>query len=212
MQITQDVTVRADPTLSAAVTGKNPLLEATIDGSAAEATWELDTEGRWPNLTLRLRDRTGSRSSVTFPAVLLKNEDELTSRLGTLKDALLKVAEWRRTLAAFFVTIRPWCESLPGNPVVTEEPIRVAEGPSGEYDATQLVVAVNNQEFRIRPVAAWVVGFDGMVEMAGPDDRAMLYYTRATESWCHIPNYLPYRELPLTESLLRELVEACLYE
>lgn len=212
MQITQDATVQADPTLSAAVAEKDRLLETAINGAAAQATWELNCEGRWPNLTLRLRDRTGSRSSATFPAVLLKNEDELTSRLGSLKAALLKVAEWRKAVAAFFGTIHPWCESLPGNPVVTEEPIRVVEGPSGEYEATQFVVAVNNQEFRIRPVAAWVVGFDGMVEVAGPADRAMLYYTRATDSWCHIPNYLPYRELPLTESLFRELVEACLYE
>lgn len=210
MQIKQDQSVQADSKLSAEVAGKTPLLEATIDGAAAEATWELNGERERPNLTLRLRDQTGSRSSATFPAVMLKNEAELTSRLGSLKEALLKVAEWRKTVAAFFTKIRPWCSALPGNPVVRDYWVVVREERSGEYDVPQLMVSRGDRAMVITPVAAWVVGWDGRVDMIGPGDRFILHYTQATNEWTHVPKYLPYRKLPVTEALFRELAEACL--
>ncbi|MDB5309868.1 MAG: hypothetical protein JWO38_4070 [Gemmataceae bacterium] len=216
VQITQDSTLQADPVLAATVAEKNWLLETAIDGSAAEATWELNGEPGRPNLILRVRDPEGYRSSATFAPVELKNETGLTSRLGDLNEALLRVAEWRKAVDTLFARIRPWCEALSGSPAVCKNINLVREERSGEYLVRELFVIPIGGDRLIdplmvfTPVAAWVVGWDGRVDMTGPGDRYILNYSRAAGAWYHVPNYLPYRQLPLTETLFRELAEACL--
>jgi hypothetical protein len=210
VKITQDATVLTDPVLSATLAEKDRLLESIINGSAAEAVWQLDGGDGRPGLNLYLRDQSGKRGSATFEPFELKSESVLAARLGTLGDALRKVGEWRRAVESLFARIRPWCASLPGNPHMTDGSTTVAEEQSGWYDVPELTVVRGRATLTITPVAAWVVGADGQVNMTGPGDRAVLEYTRATDSWYHVPNYLPYRELPLTESLFRELAEACL--
>ena len=69
MQINQDVTLQINPTLSAEVAAKNPLLETAIGPSAIEATWELNGEPGRPSLILRLRDQKGK---LTSSAVIFK--------------------------------------------------------------------------------------------------------------------------------------------
>jgi hypothetical protein len=86
----------------------------------------------------------------------------------------------------------------------------VVEEKSGEYEIPELMVIRGSAGMVITPIGAWVLGADGRVDMIGPGDRAILEYTQATDSWYHVPNHLPYRELPLTESLFRDLAEACL--
>jgi hypothetical protein len=140
----------------------------------------------------------------------LKNEAELASRLSNLNTALRKVRDWRKAVDALFATIRPWCASLSGGSYVKETTGWVVEEQSGGYEIPELMVIRGSAGMVITPVAAWVLGADGRVDMIGPGDRRILHYTRATDSWYHVPNDAPYREIPLTEPLFRELAEACL--
>ena len=191
------------------VAGKNQLLETTLNGSTAEATWELNgVEGK-PNLILQLRDPAGYNSSGTFAVHEFKSEAALVSRLGELGMALKHVAEWRKTVDTLFTRIRPWCFALPGEPAVCKNVNVVAEQASGEYLVQELYVVRGEDLMVITPVAAWVIGWDGRVDMYGSGDRCILEYKRQTNSWFHVPNYLPYRTLPLDESLFRELAAAC---
>ena len=211
MQINQDVTLQINPTLSAEVAAKNPLLETAIGPSAIEATWELNGEPGRPSLILRLRDQKGKlTSSATFATTELKNESDLTTRLSQLNEALLTVAEWRKIVEALFARIRPWCISLPGGSYVTDKSGWVEEERSGGYEVSELIVTSGGAGMIITPVGAWILGADGRVDINGPGDRRVLHYLRATDSWYHVPNDGPYRELPLTEMLFRELAEACL--
>ncbi len=210
MQITQDVTVQIDPTLSAALTDKNRLLQTTIDPTVTNAVWQFNGEEGRPGLNLYLSDQTGSRSSATIPPLVLRNEVELMLRLHKLNKAIRRVRDWRHTVAVLFATLRPWCIALPGNPCVQEGSGMVIEDMSGGYDVPELMVIRGNTAMVITPVGAWVLGADGRVDMLGPNYRAVLQYTRATDQWYHVPDAAPYRELPLTEPLFRELAEACL--
>ena len=217
MQITQDVTLLANPTLSAVVAGKNQFLEAAVNGTAAEATWELNgIEGK-PNLILQLRDRSGYKSSGTFEPYEFKSEAILASRLIDLSMALKHIAEWRKTVDALFAKIRPWCEALSGNPILCKNVNVVAEQASGEYFVQELfVIKLAGSPARtiepmmvITPIAAWVIGWDGRVDLIGGGDRFILEYSGKENAWYHVPNSLPYRTLPLTEVLFRELAAAC---
>lgn len=210
VQITQAESLQDDPVLSAAVAGKSSLLELHVNGAAAEAIWELDRVDGRPGLTLRLRDQAGYRSSASFAPLELRNDTGLTSRLTSLGEAMRRVVEWRKTVDLLLDRLRPWCVSLPGEPAVCKNVSRVSEQQSGEYLVLGLIVARGNRLMTITPVAAWVVGWDGLVEMNGPGDRATLVYSRDTNEWYHIPNYLPYRQLPLTERLFRDLAVECL--
>jgi hypothetical protein len=210
MHVTIDQSLDADADLRALVTARSPQLEGVFNGTAT-AEWRKGTnwEGK-PAVQLRLRDGTGARVGADLLPAELANPTGLETRFYHLRNALETVREWRAVVAGLFATIRPWCERLPGKPRVSEHTLQVAEGESGEYEVTELSVARGDRTLRIGPVAAWVIGWEGLVGMYGPSDRAMLYYSRDRGAWFHIPNYLPYRELPLTEPLFGELAEACL--
>src|SRR5258708_705776 len=114
MHITQDTKLQANPALSATVAEKDRLLESTVNGAAAQATWGLNgTEAR-PSLILQLRDKAGYQSSGTFAPYEFKSDVAMASRLGELSEALKRVAEWRKAVDALFEKIMPWCFALPG--------------------------------------------------------------------------------------------------
>ncbi len=211
MQVTQDVTLQIEPALSAEVAAKNDLLISSVGLTTSEAIWELNGLPGRPSLILRLRDQDGKlTSSGTFALNVFKNETELTARLSDLNHAMYKVAEWRKAVRVLFERIRPWCETLTGGSYVKEKTSWVEEEQSGFYEVSELIVIRGERGMFITPVGAWVLGADGRVDMVGPGDRAVLEYAASKDSWFHIPNDAPYRELAFNESLFRELAEACL--
>lgn len=210
MRATIDPSLEADEYLRAAVAARAGLLEAVIDGTAT-AEWRKGADRfGWPATHLTLREPSGARVGATLLAAELRNEAEVEERFRGLKTALETVRDWRVAVARLFATIRPWCETLPGVSAVAEETIRAAEGESGEYEISQLVVTAGRWPMRIYPMAAWVVGWEGLVMMSGMG-RAALYYSRANSAWYHIPDNIPYQEVPLTEALFRELAGAILH-
>lgn len=209
MNVTIDPSLDADADLRAAVAARAGLLEGVFNGSAT-AEWRKGTnwEGK-PAAQLRLHDATGAQAGADLLPFEFLTPDKLEARFRDLRDALQVVRDWRAAVAQLFATLRPWCAALPGAPEVRESEIVVTERRSGSYTAPQLVVVRNHRAMLVYPVGAWVLGADGRVDLKGPGDRRMLHYSRATGSWCHVPNDAPYRELSLTEALFRELAEAC---
>ena len=220
MEITVDSSLRANAELFAAVSNRKALLEEIINGSATVAEWSAgkNWKGQLAAL-LRLQDRSGARVGADLLPVEFKNEHHLGERLRALKDAIGKIHDWRTAVEKLFTAIRAWCDKLPPRKVrgttyqvlVFENTILVAEGPSGEYDIAQLEIK-RISAVRVTPVAAWVVGWDGRVDLTGPGDRCILLYRQNEKMWYHVPNDLPYREMPLTEVLFLDLVETCLDE
>lgn len=210
MQITLSPKLQADLELSSAVAGKRQVVESIIDIPTADAEWTRATNVRGnTGAMLHLRDRSGAESSAGFLPEDFGDETRFESRLRGLKDALLKVGTWRRAVDRLLTALRPWCESLPGSPAVRREPVRVVEAQSGDYESALLTLTRAGRTVRVCPIAAWVLGFDGQVNIVGANYRGALYYKRTGNEWVHVPDGLPYRELPLTESLFHDVVEAC---
>lgn len=207
MHVTIDPSLDADADLRALVAARAPVLERVFDGTA-DAEWRMGADRLTRRAAfLALRDPTGARAGANVFSTELYDADRLEARVRELKTALEMVRDWRVVVDRLFATIRPWCETLPGVTAVAVEPIRVAEGESGEYDINQMVLTAGRWPVRIYPLGAWVVGWEGAVRIAGLGDH-VIYYSRAQDAWYHIPNHIPYREIPLTEELFRQLVES----
>jgi len=62
---------------------------------------------------------------------------------------------------------------------------------------------------RIEPVAAWVVGADGRVDMKGTGGPLILIYRETEKRWFYFQQF-PAAEIPLTKDVFVRLAEACL--
>lgn len=212
MNIHQTATLEQNPAFSALVTQKNDTLSANIDLATGEGTWELaaDQYGR-PILRLRLRDQFGGQGTADFVPEELQHEAHLTRRLHSLKAALLYVGQWRDRLQQLFTSIRQWCQQLPGGAFIQEEPLTLREERSGEYEVSRLLIFSGGQTMRVEPVAAWVVGADGRVDLKGLGGPLVLLYVQQDGGWFSLQNQFPMAMSPLTETLFLQLAEACLH-
>jgi hypothetical protein len=178
MNVTQTDALAHDSSYSALAARQEPLLKGAIDLDTAEGTWDLgkDDRGR-PLLVLRLRDAFNGECTAAFAPDEMGNDSHLASRFRDLKGALLRVGQWRGQLQALFATVRPWCLGLTGAHV-REEPMCLSEERSGTYEASRLLVTSNGRTMRVQPVAAWVVGAEGRVDLKGVGESFTLVYSR----------------------------------
>ncbi len=211
MNVRQGPNLKQHKTYSSLVAQKNALLEGVLDLATAEGAWELDKDNRGrPLLLLRLTDQLNGQTTAAFAPEELQNDAHLSSRLRGLKGALLHVGHWRGQLQQLFADVRRWCQGLPGGAYVQEEPMVVREERSGEYEVTRLIVSSKGQTMRVEPVALWVVGADGRVDLKGIGGPFTLLYFQQDGGWAYVQNGPPAVTMPLTEGLFLQLAEACL--
>ncbi|HLX60595.1 MAG TPA: hypothetical protein VKX17_04870 [Planctomycetota bacterium] len=181
-----------------------------MDVATAEGTWELHKD-KWHRslLTLRLKDRFNGQTTADFAPEELQNESHMSSRFNVLKSALIRVGHWRELLRQLFSTIREWSRELPGTPHFEEDAIELYEERSGRYEVPRLIITSNGQSMRIEPVAAWVVGADGRVDMKGTGGPLILIYRETEKRWFYFQQF-PAAEIPLTKDVFVRLAEACL--
>jgi len=211
VDIDQTVNLKQNTALSALVAQTDPIVRAAIDVATAVGTWDLaaDERGR-PLLILRIRDQFNGQCSAIFAPDELRNQQHLASRLHLLKGSLLRVGHWRGQLKLLFDDIRQWCQALPGGAYVQEESIVMREEQSGEYEASRLRITSNGQTMLVEPVALWIVGADGRVDLRGTGGPFTLLYSQQDQGWFYLPNSLPLATYPLTKELFLQLAEACL--
>jgi hypothetical protein len=211
MEIHQTASLKQNSALSELIAHIDPAVKAAVDVATAVGTWDLaaDERGR-PLLVLRLRDPLNGQCSATFAPDELRNKQHLASRLHALKGALLQVGEWRKQLQQLFDNIRQWCQTLPGGAYVQEEPLVMREERSGEYEASRLIITSNGQTMRVEPVALWIVGADGRVDLRGIGGPFTLLFSQQDGGWFYLAETLPIATYPLTQELFLQLAEACL--
>jgi len=84
------------------------------------------------------------------------------------------------------------------------------EERSGEYEAARLLITSNGQMMRVEPVASWIVGADGRVDLRGIGGPFTLLYSQQDGGWLYLRETLPMEMYPLTQELFLQLAEACL--
>ncbi len=140
---------------------------------------------------------------------------------------LPEIIEWRKQLESLYAQIRAWLAEMELPPVIETHPMRLLEKKSGEYEVSQLLVRRGNGEFRVRPIAKWVVGADGRVDLEGGDGPFLLVRMVGTVAhvsheatsrldekdhggWFWVQDRPPWKRIPLTGDLFRGLAESCL--
>ena len=214
MNVQQTPALQQNAELSALVGQRQDVLDAVIGQpvAGASATWDLTTDSRSrPVLVLRLHDPHKGQSEGRFAPDELRNVPHLSARLGDLKEALIRVGGWLGLLERLYADIRQWSQALPAV-YVEELPVTVREERSGPYEATMLRVSSNARTMTVEPVAAWVVGADGRVDLKGVGGPFTLVYSQPKGGWYHVENKPPLTFLPLDQALYLDLARACLDE
>jgi hypothetical protein len=212
VDVNQTENLKQNAAYSALVAQTDPTVSAAVDVATATASWDLATDERGRSLlVLRLRDQFNGQCSANFAPDELRNERHLASRLHALKEALIRVGHWREHLKLLFDNIRQWCPALPDGAYVQEEPILMREERSGEYEAARLLITSNGHMMRVEPVALWIVGADGRVDLQGIGGPFTLLYSQNDGGWFYLRETPPLKTYPLTQELFLELAEACLH-
>jgi hypothetical protein len=212
VEIHQTPSLKQKAEYSALVAQTDQTLRATVNGASAVATWDLaaDDRGR-PLLVLRLRDDLNGQASAAFAPDELQSMRHLESRLHKLKGALVQVGHWREQLRLLFENLRLWCQALPRGADVQEELITIREERSGEYEVSRLVIRSDGQVMWVEPVALWIVGADGRVDLEGVGGPFTLLYSQQDGAWVFLRETPPLATFPLTQQLFLQLAEACLH-
>lgn len=213
MSVQQGPTLRQHAEYAPLVARAGAMVDSVIDPVSAAGTWDLESgEGGRPRLILRLRDDAEGQASAAFDPSELTTPAHFNRRVMALRDAFLRLKRWRAEVRRLFATISEWSEALPGGASLREEPITIHEKRSGPYEMSRLVIMSGGASMSVEPVAAWVVGADGRVDLKGNGGPFTLVYSRA-EGWRCVLDTFPVVKTPdLTKELFLELAHACLHE
>jgi hypothetical protein len=210
MHIEKRSPLSQDEWLLSAVAEKDRLLETVVDGTTT-ASWDLakDEKGR-PILLLDLRDQSRGEAQARFAPDELANEAHLSARLSSLKGALQRVSGWNKELEKLYADIRSWLTVWQPPPYITEETKVVVEEPSGPYHVPMLRIERGDKSMAVEPIACWVVGADGSLDLQGPGGPMTLLLMKQDGGWFWVDDRRPYKLQPLTPELFRDLAEACM--
>jgi hypothetical protein len=139
---------------------------------------------------------------------------------------LPEIIEWRKKLDGLYDDIRTWVAEMSPSPTVEVHSIAINEKRSGEYQVPQLLVKRGDGEFWVRPIAKWVVGADGRVDLEGGEGPFILVWMveksalinkpnsmigeADIDDWFWVQDRAPWGREQLNGARFRELAELCL--
>ncbi|HEY5314276.1 MAG TPA: hypothetical protein VIK18_17215 [Pirellulales bacterium] len=206
VEISPDLEKRSE--LAALAEKSAGVLSDEIDLATARASWDYKVDSRnRPLLVLNLRDSLRGEAHADFTPVELTSETHLRARLHDLKGAMLLVSTWRGRVDRLFRDLRPWiAEAIPDS-AVQERSTLLIERASGPYEMPAMTVFFQGKAIDIEPVACWVVGADGRVDVRGPlgDDAVLLVQN---EKWYWLDQHAVDRLQPLTRDHFMALLQS----
>jgi hypothetical protein len=197
--------LQEDEQLSQLVKSTEDLLQQEV-GPSLSVSWDLaaDSKGR-PLLVLRLQDSFQGECSASIAPEELSRLDPLQRRFYDLKGALVRVGEWRSQLQQFFQTVRSWCRTSAPDLEFVERSKTVQEERSGEYQVPLLEVFARTGRMELRPIATWVVGADGRLDLVGPEQEHTLLFSKR-EGWLWVDARDVVTLRPLNQDLMVRLI------
>jgi hypothetical protein len=204
-------TLRNLPELRKEVEARRDLVAEVVDLATATAVWDrtADEQGR-DVLVLQLRDDFGAESEGKFAPWELRNESQLRRRVGDLLWAAFRVKDWRTQLTQLHEKVRQWVQEDDDLAHFEELQCDRSEERSGPYEVPMLIIHTRGATARLEPVARWVVGAEGRVDLIGEDDRAILVVDKNNVwSWIRQSGVEPGPH-PLNKDLFLNLLRAVL--
>ncbi len=121
------------------------------------------------------------------------------------------IDEWRDELSALYDRLAGWLSRMDPPPIIERETATIHEERSGPYEAPKLVITSGTEgRLEVQPVARWVVGADGRVDLIGVEGPMHLILLRDRGGWYYLPDRVTMDLQPLDETLFHRLAEAFL--
>jgi hypothetical protein len=202
--------LQGQPIVAERVAAQRGVVAEEIDLATARAEWDLrpDEHGR-DLLVLRVQDPLGAEAQSAFAPVELENEGHLRSRLHDLLGAALRINRWRQNLVALYQKVQAWVGEDRPAAFVRENAVTLDEERSGPYHVAALEIAAGGRSARLEPIAAWVVGADGRVDLVGPGGREV-FVVDDRRGWFWVGDRQPNRLQTLTSQLFVQLLDGVL--
>jgi hypothetical protein len=184
------------------------VLNDEIGLTATHARWDLKRDSRNRQLlVLNLRDSLRGEAHGDFVPVELTSEPHLRARLHDLKGAMLLVSAWRGRVDQLFQEMRPWIMEAIPDAAIQDRSTLLIERASGPYEMPAMTIFTQGKAIDIEPVACWVVGADGRVDVRGPmgDDAVLL---AQAEKWYWLDQHAVDRLQPLTKDLFKSVLQS----
>jgi hypothetical protein len=135
---------------------------------------------------------------------------------------LPEIVEWRDRLEGLYQNIRNWASRMKRPPTVEDRSITLNERRSGEYTVPELLLKRDGNQFWVRPVARWVIGAEGRVDLGNDEGSYTLVYLKETpyhnpvktnkeaNDWFWVNDRPPWDNYLFEEDLFLGLAEKCL--
>jgi hypothetical protein len=152
----------------------------------------------------------------------IEKADRGVSSMSVQQVELPEIVEWRERLERLYEKIRGWASEMKPPPTIEERSITLSEIRSGEYEVPQLLLKRDGNELWVRPVARWVIGAEGRVDLSNAEGSYILVYLKETpyhntyktnveaNDWFWVQDRPPWDNFQLDGDLFRGLAETCL--
>jgi hypothetical protein len=182
--VVQSEALRAHEELSHRVDASSGTVADVIELAAAQVEWDYrqDAQGR-DLLLLHVRDPLGAQAATRLAPAELQNEEQLRRRLRDLLDAALRISGWRAALVHFFREAGRWVHESDAAAIIDKAVVTLDEQRSGSYEVPSLDITSGNRVARLAPVACWVVGADGRVDLTGIGGREVFLLDNGAWFW-----------------------------
>ena len=128
----------------------------------------------------------------------------------TVPEVAEVIEEWKAEVGQFLSRAETWLNEMDIPFQIERRPITINEQRSGPYDTEEMVVVTSLHHLTVKPIARWVGGGRGRVDLLGGGGRFIFIDDRERGGW----NYLAERPIghlyPLDGDLFRLLVASCL--
>jgi len=180
---------QSEPTLLELVRNSESILQSEIDIASANFEWSMHKDYRNRTvLDLSIKDSFDGEAHASFAPVEMEedNFEHFMSHLKSLKGALIQVGEWKRKVNSLFEVLQDWIRTYARKKwIINEEAIEVNERASGQYHISALKLQNGTQEIWVKPIAIWIVGAHGRVDVIGDISRFSLVLK--SDEW-HVVN------------------------
>lgn len=196
------------PDLAGRVESQSNVVAEEIRLDMATAQWDSRQDERGRDLlVLHVRDPFGAEAQSEFAPAEMGNERRLRDRLRELLGAAIRVNRWRTSVRALFEQVRAWVQQHDAAVLFREENITLVEQRSGPYEMPVLHINSGGRSATLEPVACWIVGADGRVDLTGVGGQEVLVLDEAG-GWYWVTDNQLGRLQPLTDALFLQLLEA----
>jgi hypothetical protein len=190
-----------------------PVIKDELNWEWATVHWDLHVDEHGREVVFldvcHGKDEEMGEGRIALDPRTLDDEVLFRSKLHEVMDAADRLRHWRQSLEKLYAQVREWMAHRSPPPAIAKIGVRIIEERSGDrHDTPGIEMDFDGQEVSLRPVAAWVIGADGRVDLVGPGDRHILVLR--DDCWYWVNERPKTVDEKLDERLFNTLIDSVL--